>query len=78
MKDEDTEKLLLTVGQVPILKVCVCDSKLKLTWLDKACEQWPELQNSGELIKLIEIANEKPAKSAASQNEGKGKCPQGS
>ena len=72
------EEMLMKVGGVPVVQASVVDFKVVLIWFDDTWKQWRELQDSSELTQLIATANDKLAKSAASQTKGKGKGPQGS
>ena len=55
------------------MKANVEEGKLKVEWLDKAWEEWAELQKSPGLRSLSELADEKLAKSVGSGGKGKGK-----
>ena len=74
MKVKDNEVMMI-VGKVPILQLSVTGTSLTLNWLDQTWQQWEYLQNSEEFSKLITTANERLAKSTASNSKGKGKGP---
>ena len=74
VKVKDSE-MMMTVGKVPVLQVSVTGTSLTLNWLDQTWQQWEDLQKSEEFSKLITNANERLAKSMASNTKGKGKGP---
>ena len=71
----DDQNMALKINRVPVLVVNIQDGKINLDWLDGRMRTWKELQESPELLKLIETADGKLSKSAAAQSRGKGKGP---
>ena len=69
------DELTMTVGGVPVLSTSAESGALKLKWTDPSWESWTDLQDSAELRKLVDSANDKIAKAKAAQSKGKGKGP---
>ena len=71
----DTDKQILSIADVNILKVSVKDYSLNLEWYDGSWEQWQELQTAPELATLKSTTQSKldKAKAASSAANGKGK-----
>ena len=69
----DDNALTISVGGSEVASAAAHEGKMKIQWLDSAWEKWEELQQSSEMRKLKDDADEKLAGAAARRAKGMGK-----